>query len=111
MMANRERGEVSFEADGKTWTLSFGTNAICGLEAEMDKPAGAIFASLDGSVDFRTFRSVFRAGLARHHKGLKLDEAGDLIDEVGLSEAARLVGESVKASMPDAKPGEAVAEA
>jgi hypothetical protein len=111
-MGNKHRGEVSFDIDGKTWTLALGINALCELEAEFDKPVNAIFAEMDdGKVSVRTLRSVFRAGLARHHSKISQAEAGDLMEAVGLAETARLIGDAVKAALPGAAPGEEKAEA
>ncbi len=111
-MGNKNRGEVSFEADGKTWTLALGINALCELEDEFGTPINEVFASMDnGRVNVRTLRSMMRAGLARHHGAVSHFETGDLIEAVGLTETARLIGDAVKSALPDATPGEVKAGA
>lgn len=109
------RGEATFQAVGKTWTLRFGNNAICDAEQEFQRPFGEIVAGLGGSgFRFQTFRTLFRLGLRHHHAAATDEMAGDLIDEIGMTEALRITVEGIKAAMPAAKaagPGEEPAAA
>ncbi|MEM9786793.1 MAG: hypothetical protein AAF801_09860 [Pseudomonadota bacterium] len=54
----------------------------------------------DGKCDMRRFRAIIWAGLEDQTKSL--EEAGDLIDEIGLSNLGVKIGEAVRAAFPDA---------
>lgn len=98
------RGEQTFEADGRSWTLRFGNNAICSAEEHFQQPFGEIVTGLGGDgFRFRTFRTLFRLGLRQHHKDVTEDQASELIDAIGMSEALRITVASIKAAMPEAK--------
>lgn len=98
------RGEATFQANGQAWILRFSNNAICKAEEEFKQPFGEIVAGLGGSgFRFQTFRTLFRLGLSHHHMAATDELAGDLIDEIGMTEALRITVESIKAAMPAAK--------
>lgn len=79
-MANKERGEASFEADGVSYTLRFDQNALCAIEYETAQPHADTLTKLIGK---RYWASAARvtlwAGLKKHHPGITLDEAGDIL--------------------------------
>jgi len=52
-------------------------------------------------------RRLIWAGMG--HEGLSEDAAGDLIDEIGLAEASRLLGDAIRAAFPEAARAEAEA--
>lgn len=82
-MANPYRGEVSFEASGKTYTMVFTTNAICSLEDE----SGLSFQEVVAKVELmgvRGIRKLALAGLSTKHPDLSAEEVGDIIDAVGV---------------------------
>ena len=98
------RGEETFQADGKTWTLRFGNSAICSAEEHFKQPFGEIVNELGGTgFYFTKFRTLFRLGLRHHHSGATDEVASNLIDEIGVAEALRITVESIKAAMPKAK--------
>ena len=86
-MANRERGEVSLEIDGTTYTMVLDLEALCHLEDHFSTPAkDAVFPELlerasRGSA--RHIRGIVWAALQRHHKGMTLEETSDLIQASG----------------------------
>lgn len=99
-MANPVRGEVEFEADGQTYTMVLDFNALCDLEGDFP-------GIMSGGVELsspRAVRSVFRSALAKHHPGIEEREAGDLIQIVGIAQAAELVANAFKASFPAEAP-------
>lgn len=100
-MSNSLKGEVSFEAYGDTYTLAFPINSLIKLEERLGCGIVQIGDQLNGGASMGTIRALFWAGLIAHHN-LSEDEAGDLIDEVGLAEAAELAGKSLTLSMPGA---------
>ena len=99
LLMNTKRGAVSFETEGGARALRFSTNAMVsyqdatnetlmdGLQALQEKPG-----------DMKRMRALFWAGLG----GGALDEAGDIVDEIGLSEAFRLIGEAASLAFPAA---------
>lgn len=89
------RRGVTFEAAGKSQALRFDVNAICELESAFDCGTDEIAARLggDGRVPrIGDLRQAFRVGLGGD---LTLQEAGEVMAEVGLKRAAELLGEAM----------------
>lgn len=111
-MAKAIKGEVPFQADGKDYTFLLDLNALCEAEAHVS-------GLMDGAADLssvRSIRAVFWAGLIQHHPGLTLHDAGRVMQDLGLKEAAALVVDGMKASFPaggeeDASPQKAPGKA
>lgn len=106
-MANPHRGEVAFTANGKMWTLKFGANAF----ATMERRFGVKLAKLGdilADVGAADLISLVAIGLKKYHPEITEDAAGDLIDDIGLIEAGKLIGEAINLAVPT---GEAAAEA
>lgn len=104
-MSNRERGEVSFEADGNAWTLKVDANAMCEIEEATGKTITEIGRVLgnEATASISLMRSVFWGALQHHHDGLTLKDAGKLISDIGMDEAGRLIGEAFKSAFPQKK--------
>ncbi|WP_085025292.1 hypothetical protein [Ensifer aridi] len=107
-MTNNVRGIVTQEIGGKTRVFRLGANEWCELEAELGKSTGAIIADLQrvagsGEIDFRLFRSMFRAALSYSDEELTLRDAGEVMSTMGLEEAGLLIARIVQAGMPEAK--------
>lgn len=107
-MANRVRGEVAFEASGKTWTLRYSTNSLCELEDALGLPVNKIIAGLQDrdNVRIKTIRAVVWAGLRDRHAEITLAEAGELISDAGLGPMTTKVGEAFAAAFPETESGE-----
>lgn len=97
-MANPVKGEASFEADGKTYTLVFDFNAICVLEEAFDADINSI-GELIGT-KATSVRKVFQVGLCRHHPDITELEAGDLISVISPAEAGALIKKAFALSFP-----------
>lgn len=100
-MANVIKGEVDFSADGEDYILVLDFNALCDLES--DYPG-----IMDGSFEMkspRAVRKVFQVGLSKHHSDISEIAAGEIIQSIGIPEAAELVGKAFKASFPEAAKG------
>lgn len=102
------RRGVDFEAGGKRRELRFDVNAMCRLEAafgglSIDRVAERLQPQ-DGPPRLTDIRAAFAAALVG---GATLDEAGDIMSEIGMDVAARLIGEAMQAAMPapDARAG------
>lgn len=91
-MANKSKGQISFDADGKTYILQFTINSLCELE---DKALSTINR-------FASTRAMMWAGLLKNHPSISLQEAGDLIEITGLTKAGDLIGEAFKLAFPEA---------
>jgi hypothetical protein len=98
-MANPHKGEVSFEAGGKTRTLRMGTNEQCELEAEYDLGIMRILAHLDLG-RMTDIRRIFRACLVG---GATIEEASEIIDDIGgYLEVMDLLEKTVRLAFPRA---------
>lgn len=98
-MANAERGEVGFEALGKSWVLRYSTNAMCEIEEALGEPILAIANQLqdESRVSIRTLRALFRHGV----EGCEdLKHAGELMDAIGFADAGQLIGEAFTRAFP-----------
>lgn len=92
---------VTFELDGETLTLRYGMNAMASYQEAAGEPFIAGVEALQGaSGDFVRLRRLFWAGLGGTISEV---EAGDLMDDLGLAEAADLIGRAVEAAFPQAE--------
>jgi hypothetical protein len=94
-MSNAQKGEVTFEAAGKTFTFKLGTFAQAAIEAKTKQSIFKFFNR--GADDFGVadMLTVFHAGLLRAHH-LTEDEVGDIIDELGMARVGEIIGEALK---------------
>jgi hypothetical protein len=104
-MANRERGEVGFEAAARTWSLRYTTNRICAIEAETGRSIIALAHTLEDEtqISVRLLRALFRGGLSQP---VTDEEAGELIDALGLARAVELICAAFMAAVPQVDGGE-----
>jgi hypothetical protein len=100
-MANPHRGEVSFEAEGRTYTMVFNTNTICELEEETGQTIQALGGQL-ANPGMRLVRQIVWAGLRKYHPGLSMAEAGDVIDAVGAAQIGEIIGRAFTLAFPEA---------
>ncbi len=101
-------GEVTFEADGRAWRLRFGVNALCRLEANVEDPAEIerLVGDRDGEApQLSTVRAAVWAGLFDHHPEITFDDAGALIDHVGLQAMGSKIGQAIVVGLPKRRPG------
>lgn len=77
MAANPLKGEIDLVAGDKTYTLCFPSNVIVQVEKLLgiDSIGDAKTSSYD------TVRTMFWGALQKHHNGVDLIKAGDLMDE------------------------------
>ena len=108
-MANAERGEVSFEASGKTWTMKIGTEAMCSIEGLTGKGIAEVGKLLGNEMTatITMLRAVFCGALQEHHEGISPKECSKLMDEVGVDVIGQKIGEAFQAAFPKAKEGAA----
>lgn len=96
-MANPHKGEVAFEADGKAYTLRLSTNAICELEAALDRGLDAIVASMGR---LSTVRGLLWAALRDNHPDVTMAGAGLIIDKAGMPAVMAAVTSALTAAFP-----------
>ncbi len=106
-MANAQRGEVSFEASGKTWTMKIGTNAMCEIEDLTGKGISEVGQLLgnEKTASITLLRAVLCGSLQEHHEGITPRECSALMDEVGIDIIGQKIGEAFQAAFPKAKAG------
>lgn len=88
------------EAQLGDFTLAYDFNALCDAESVVGPIGAAMGEIAKGS--FTTIRALVWAGLKKHH-GKTLDEAGDIIAEVGFAPAAEAVSAAMQNAFPDTK--------
>jgi hypothetical protein len=107
-MPNQER---SFEAGGRTYTLRFTQNALYRLEKELARPLfvalksfglvevqAMLWAGLEGA---RLKRRSAPRGRDGRERPFTLDEAGEIIDQLGGAAAAMpIIMDAWRAAMP-----------
>lgn len=108
-MANRERGETSITLGEDSFTLRFGWNQIAEVE---DLLGLAFFADIvpkfskPMTIRAGEWRALFWAALrGGGHTDMTLLQAGDLMNEIGISEVGSTIGEAVSRSFPDVAAG------
>lgn len=101
-MANAQRGEVGFEAGGRSYTMCFSINSLCEMEDVLGTGVHEFCRQLvAGDVRLTTIRAAFWAGLREHHPDVSLTDAGNLIHAVGGAERAlSLLGDALSLAFP-----------
>lgn len=116
MAANRQRGEVEFEAGGQTYVARIDWNAIALAEEAARCSYLDIldaFSSAPGEplrVSIRIVRALLWAGLQRSHPRVSLDDAGDLIGALGPLRAVDVVLGALSAVLPVPEDGDPPAD-
>jgi hypothetical protein len=82
-MANREKGEVSLDIGGASYTLCLDINAMCRLEDMFSTPAREVtFQDILMRVQRNSIthiRAVLWAAFLKHHPEFTLDEVADVV--------------------------------
>lgn len=79
-MANAIKGEVALQHDGKTYTMVLDINALAEFEDATGMDPGEVLDN-PKTMSLSLARKLFWAGLQKHHPGLTLREAGDILQE------------------------------
>ena len=99
-MANSQRGEVAFRALDRDVVLVLDINALCEVEAELGVKVHEL-----AQPGLKAIRALLWAGLQRHQPGASLQNAGDIIQDLGMVKAAEIVGDAFKLTFPEAAKG------
>lgn len=95
-MANRFKGEVSFDCGDKPYIMRFSANALCELEDALGMGVNAVATQMSDPSTMRLtmVRTVFWAGLRDHHPDVTLHQAGEIITDLSLTKAMELVSKA-----------------
>jgi hypothetical protein len=99
-LANPQRGVVAFQANGREYSLRFGTNELCAIEAFTGKPIAQMVAELQSTPSITTMRAMIAGGV---RPSMSPAEAGDLIDMLGFDRIGELVGQALAVAFPERK--------
>lgn len=101
-MANRHKGEVAFDVEGKNYVLCFTSNALCELEDAIGvgiAKIGGLLSDVE-TLKLKDVRAVLWAGLTDHHQGIDMKSAGGIIDAIGLPRTLELISSGLSAAFP-----------
>lgn len=104
---HRAHGVVTLNVVGETFKLDFSVNALCLLEAEQPDRM-EIQQLLDPKGEgpkMATVRAALWAALQDHHPDVSVEDAGRLIDHLGLEQTGLKVGQALILALPEPKPG------
>jgi hypothetical protein len=109
-MANKYKGEVAFgEIDGHPLILVFTINAMVEMEDALGDQVVELGVRLaSGGINWRDLRTMVRWGLSTYHPELDEIAAGEVISQLGITDAMSLVTEAFTGAfgMPEPAEGE-----
>lgn len=102
-MANRFKGEVTFEAGEKSYTMRFSANALCELEDAIGMGVNSVAIQLadPASLRLKMVRAVFWAGLRDHHPEITLLQAGEIVTDLSLTKSMEMVSKAFELAFQD----------
>jgi hypothetical protein len=112
---NPHRGELALDVNGRQFTLQYTQNSLVELEGVLGMGIVKIINEMQAwakdneRIRLSWVRALLWAGLIRHHPGITLEEAGELMTEAGdLSTVLAITGDAMqRAFNDDGAPGEA----
>lgn len=106
-MANHLKGEVLLEAGGEQFTFRLGVNEMIAVQDALglaDDDAKFLVA-LSNLRSFKSVRTIVHCGLLRAHPDITVDQAGDIVTEVGIARVGEVIQEALRWALPEQKPG------
>jgi len=102
-LANKNKGEVSFEANERSYTMRFSANALCELEDVLNMGVNDVAEQMSKPKNLRikTVRGIFWAGLRDHHPEITIQKAGDIIQDISLPRCLELIGKAFNLAFQD----------
>lgn len=107
-MANPHKGAVALETSDGIRSLRFSTNSICELEDHFGgKPIMEIVSELEDEsrVSMKMVRAVIWGALIADWPEASLEDAGNILDEVGIDVMTGKLGEALRRFFPEAQEG------
>ena len=87
-------------AGKKEYTFRLGANALCRFERETSLPIGKLSGLNVENIEIRVVRALIWAGLKDHHPEMTIDMAGDVIDEIGMPQVIKVMGDGMAGFFP-----------
>lgn len=107
---SRQRGFVALKGADRNLSLRFSTNAMCvyeDLSGDRFTDILELFNSMQsGSISFKHCRWLMFAGLSDTEAELTLEDAGEIMDAIGLEGSVEAVGQAIELAFPDGKKDE-----
>ena len=110
---NKYRGEASFEACGKSWSLRLGNNELVQLQDLMEfaeDKEEEFLAELGNIKGPRAVRKRLHQILSLSNPEITPDQVGDIVTELGVPQVGKLIQEALRWCMPDAEPKDGAKE-
>jgi hypothetical protein len=109
-MANKFKGEVDFEAQGKNWVLRLGMNDLIELQEKLgieEDDLAKFFFQLARSMgrSMKKTRTAITVALKGNQPETTEETAGEIITELGFKRTGDLLAEAIKWAMPDPPEG------
>jgi tRNA A-37 threonylcarbamoyl transferase component Bud32 len=100
IMANKVKGQRTFQVGNDTYTVHFDFNALAELEDATGMTVPQISEQMQDTskISIKFIRSLMWAGLLKHH-GLCLEEVGELISQGNMNDMFVAAGEAFATSM------------
>ena len=107
---NSLQGAVAFQAEGREMHMRITTNAMVRYQDAMGETflKGLMALKRDPS-DMKRIRALVCAALG-HEPDMTLDRAGDIMDQVGVLDIAKLVSDAADAAFPKSAAGNGKAD-
>jgi hypothetical protein len=107
-MTNPHRGEAELIVNGELNVLRFTMNSLCALEEELGEPVAALADKMKDPAQFRISmaRAVLWAGLLHKRRDLTIEQAGEIIDEAGITATMAAIGKAFSLAFATPKPGD-----
>jgi len=100
---NKHKGEIPLKVGNKEYSLKFTTNSLCELEEVLGMTTLDMIDSLKSSMGLKQLRCLVWAATLDNHKGLSMNEVGEIIDAVGFNNCLKACGEALNAGFPTGK--------
>ncbi len=96
-------GETAFEAEGKQWRIIYSINAFCALEDALAMDSTAIYRRVNkpGNLPIKFLRTLFWGGLYDHHPEMTHENAGRLMQALGISRTGEIVGKAMSDALAE----------
>lgn len=96
-MANPHRGEVSFEAGGKTYVFKLGTHTLAAIEERAKMPFFKFFNRKPEEWGVRDMVIIFDCGLSEKYE-LTVKQVAGLMDELGHEKVGNIIAEAMNSA-------------
>lgn len=89
----------------KNYPLKYNNKALRMIEKSLDMPITKLGEALQTEVSIGMLTEIFRVGLLHWRPEITLDEAGEIMDEIGITKAAEAVGKAFEMAFSDENKG------